>query len=298
MLISEQKTFNKARGVSTVKVFKRNNKYLLYIPYEVVEQLHISQDDEVDFFKFNNTAFLFAKKADIASLITGSAYNAARSAKVEISPDELAVLKKLDTLRYPVRTEANVSKLLSDSEKRVLNKLIERKLVALFNDERRKERLYSISKNVYDNFLMRKKQAQQERHEEVDQARAWGEVETSLQKPKIENKDVNALEKNGYVIIGTEAEAAALSLAISESIRQGQVIGVRAFNKKYYIMLRSFFEKNSARAAKELNSGPKTIAELSSAMATDPDALRGVLYIMAEQGDVTENRKDVFALVS
>ncbi|MEM3212311.1 MAG: AbrB/MazE/SpoVT family DNA-binding domain-containing protein [Candidatus Micrarchaeaceae archaeon] len=282
-----------------VKVFKKDNKYIIYIPYEVVNQLRISQDDEVDFFRFSNTAFLFAKKADVASLITSTASSPAKRIKIEIAPEELAVLKKLDTLRYPVRTEANVLKLLNNSEKRVLDKLIERKLVALFNDEKRKEKLYSISKYVYDNFLMRKKPVQQQvSAEEVDQARAWGEVEAPMAKPNIDNKDISALEKYGYVVIGTEAEAAALSLAMADSIRQGQVIGVRAFNKKYYIMLRSFFEKNSAKLVKELNNGPKTIAELSNALSADPDALRGMLYLMAEQGDVTENRKDVFALVS
>ncbi|MGC8676032.1 MAG: hypothetical protein ACP5T3_00750 [Candidatus Micrarchaeia archaeon] len=241
---------------------------------------------------------MFAKKADVASLLSAGAAGA-RKTRIEISPDELTVLKKLDTLRYPERTEANVSKLLSASEKKTLDRLIARKLVVLFDDEKRKEKLYSISKYVYDNFLMRKKMpAAQKAVEEIDQARAWGETEPLQVKPSVENKDVETLEKNGYVVLATEAEAAALSLAIAESIRQGQVLGVRAFNKKYYIMLRGFFEKNSVKAVSELANGPRNISELSQKLSLDPDALRGILYLMAEQGDVTENRKDVFALVS
>ncbi len=284
-----------------MKVFKKDNKYLIYIPYEVVDQLHINQDDEVDFFKFSNTAFLFAKKADVASLLTGGA-QAKKQSEIKLSPEELAVLKHLDTVRYPSRTESAVGSMLNADEKKILEKLIDRKLVVLYNDEKRKEKLYSISKYVYDNFLLRKKQQaqgpQQKQAEEIDQARAWGVVEELPVKPGVENKDVETLEKNGFVVLATEAEAAALSLAVAESIRQGQVLGVRAFNKKYYILLRSFFEKNSPKVVKELKEGPKSVQDLSVKLSMDPDALRGMLYLMAEQGDVTENRKDVFALVS
>jgi len=284
-----------------VKVFKKDNKYLIYIPYEVVDQLHINQNDDVDFFKFSNTAFLFAKKADVASLLGGMP----SGSKIEVSPDELTVLKKLDTLRYPSRTESNVNQLLTSDEKKVLNRLIDRKLVVLFNDEKRKEKLFSISKYVYDHFLMRKKapeaaqenQEKQEKAKEMESAMAWGEAEPLSVRPNIDNEDVNALEKNGYVVLNTEAEAAALSLAIAESVRQGKVVGVRAFNKKYYIILTSFLEKNSPKIIKELKDGPKTINELSKTLGLDQEALRGILYVMGEQGDVTENRKDIFALV-
>ena len=288
----------KIYGVCTVKVFKKDNKFLIYLPYEVVEQLHIADNDEVDFFKYSNNAFLFAKKADVAALLSSGK----KSEKISISNEELVVLKKLDTLRYPARDEASVDKLLNKDEKKVLDRLIERKLVVLFNDEKRKQKLYSISKYVYDNFLMRKKPGEastaKAEPEPVPPERAWGEVYQSLEiKQGMENKDVESLEKNGYVVLQTEAEASVLSLAISESIRQGQVIGIRAFNKKYYIMLKDFFDKNSAKVLKCLKDGPKSVADIAKSAQMGEDAVRSILYFMAEQGDVTENRKDVFDIV-
>jgi hypothetical protein len=99
------------------------------------------------------------------------------------------------------------------------------------------------------------------------------------------------------VVIATEAEASAVSIALEASIRQGKVIGIRAFNKKYYIMLRSMFDRNSAKLLKELRDGPKPISELVKRTGLEEDALRTMLYVMLEQGDVSENRKDTFALV-
>ncbi len=236
---------------------------------------------------------MFAKKEDVVSLLS-SGQPSTESAK--FTKEELDVLKKLDTIRYPSRTEQRVENLLNESEKKILSSLIAKKAVVLYNDEKRKEKLYSISKHVYDTFLLRKRPKEKE---EIDQARAWGEVEPTLLrvKPGIENENVKALESKGYVVLPTEAEAAALSMAVSESIRQGQVIGTRAFNKKYYIFIKSFFDKLGNELVKQLKSGPKKVSELASQLHQDEEAIRGTLYLLAEQGDVTENRKDVFALV-
>ncbi len=236
---------------------------------------------------------MFAKKEDVVSLLSSGQPNLKRQ---EFSEEELDVLKKLDTVRYPSRTQQQVDAMLNESEKKILSRLIEKKAVVLYNDEKRKERLYSISKQVYDTFLLRKKPKEKD---EIDQARAWGEVEPSMLKVKqgMENENVKMLETKGYVVLPTEAEAAALSVAVSESIRQGQVIGTRAFNKKYYILLKSFFDKLGNELVKQLKNGPKRVSELASQLHLDEEAVRGVLYLLAEQGDVTENRKDVFALV-
>ena len=56
-------------------------------------------------------------------------------------------------MRYSQRTVPNIAA-LSDAEKRTLEGLIGKKAVTLYKD--RKEPLYSITKDVYDRFLMRK----------------------------------------------------------------------------------------------------------------------------------------------
>jgi len=257
-----------------------------------VEQLHINQDDEVDFFKFSSSAFLFAKKADVASLLS----NLPQNAKIKLSPEELAVLKKLDTVRYPNRTEEEIAKYLNDDDRKALDKLIKRKLVVLYNDEKRKEKLYSISKYVYDNFLLRNKPKETSKPEPPPE-RAWGVAEQPRMPSSTDNKDVQTLESKGFVVLATEPEAAALSLAIGESIRQGQVIGLRSFNSKYYILLKSFYDAQSPKVVGALKNGPRSVDEISKETSLDPEAVRGILYVLAEKGEVTENRRDIFAIV-
>ncbi len=282
-----------------VKVYKsRDGKELIvYLPFEVVKKLGIENGDEVDFLKFNDKAFIFAKKADIINIATGKMPMgrqenvAAKGGSLTFA--EIGVLKKLDTLRYPVRNIANVSKILNDTEEKILAQLLKKKIVSLYTDEKRKEELYSIPKNIYNSFLLRKKT------EEANTVKAAEPVKItqSAVLPNIENDNITKLEKDGYVVIATEAEASAVSIALEASIRQGKVIGIRAFNKKYYIMLRSMFDRNSAKLLKELRDGPKPISELVKRTGLEEDALRTMLYVMLEQGDVSENRKDTFALV-
>jgi bifunctional DNA-binding transcriptional regulator/antitoxin component of YhaV-PrlF toxin-antitoxin module len=286
-----------------LKIYKsRDNKYMVYLPFEVIRQLGLKGDEEVDFFKFSDKAFLFAKKEDIANLLMGtkSGINAgpaiagqATSRNVEVTQEEIEVLKKLDTLRYSNRTPANVAKILNEGEKKVLQGLINKRIVWLFM----KKGSYSISKDVYDKFLMRKGRGMAPQPKRAD------EHEQLQQKPvppppKIEkNENVIKLETDGYIVLPTESEASSLSLALEDSIRSGKVLGIRAFNKKFYIVLRSFFDKNSGKVIKELKDGPKKVDELVKSTGLDEDGIRAMLYLLSEQGDVSERRKDVFTLI-
>lgn len=273
-----------------MKVYRSKDKYIVYLPDEVVSQLGLHEKDDVDFFKLNTGAFLFAKKGDVAKLITGLAQpSTAPQQTSELSNAEIEVLKKLDSLRFPQRTESNVAKLLGADEKRVLEGLLKKRAVGLLKGG--KEGVYSINNTIYMKFLMRKKEAIPKIEKEIEQRR-----KLKKETEKTEETSVKRLEKDGYVVLQTEVEAGELSKALEESIRQGLVLGTRSFNKKFYIVLKSFFEKNGSRVVKELRSGPTSIAELSKKLGIDDGAARAILYLMAEQGEVSERRSDVFSL--
>ena len=286
-----------------MKIYKTNNKFILYLPFDVIKQLGIRGDEEVDFVKFRDGAFLFAKKADIPRLLSmaPTAPQAERpspgpspSARLDISPDEISVLKKLDTFRYTDRTTTNVARILSEPEKRLLEGLIKKQSVALFKDK--KDSVYSISKDVYDRFLMRKKASlvkteppkrEEPKHQFIEYKKLAG----------IRNENIEKLDKDGFIVLSTEAEAAAVSLALEDSVRHGLVLGTRAFNRKFYIILRDFFNNNSGKVLKSLKEGPKSVGELAKDTGMDEDAIRAMLYLLAEQGDASERRRDIFALI-
>ncbi len=288
-----------------VKVYKYNNKLAIYLPFDVIKDLGLSENDEIDFFRFRGSAYLFAKKADIADLLAGSS-NAAENLqnrnerqqsqqpKADLSQDEISVLKKLDTLRYNQRTQQNVDRLLSPQEREILRQLLKKKAVSLFRSGKDDATVYSIGKSVYDRFLMRKKPQAVESTvpQDID------EHHTNLLRVRgnVDDENIKKLEKEGYIVLQTESEAAAVSAALEESIRHGQVFGTRAFNKKFYIMLRSFLERYSSQIIKELRSGDKKVPEIAERVRMDENGVRAVLYYMAEIGDVSEKRRDLFTL--
>ncbi len=269
----------------------------------MIKQLGLKGDEDVDFFKFSDKAFLFTKKEDVTRLLMGTTSsisagpapaNQTERRNVNITLDEIQVLKKLDTLRYSNRTPANVSKILNESEKKVLQALINKKVVLVYRD--RKDSPYSIAKDVYDRFLMRKKGVMPVKKEELKMV--IQPQPPSVKVPQtVENENVKRLEADGFVVLPTEAEASALSLALEDSIRSGKVLGIRAFNKKFYIVLRAFFDKNSGKIIKELKEGPKSVSELVKQTSLNEDGIRAMLYLLSEQGDVSERRKDTFTLI-
>ncbi len=218
----------------------------------------------------------------------------------EPSPKELALLKKLDTLRYGARTESKIAAMLTQDEKKTLADMQKKRIVSLFKKEGEKEYKYSIPKMIYDKFLMRKSKSNDEAPIQI-QAKPAVAPSTPKETPKKwelslkpETSLITLLETKGYIVLPTTAEATAASAALEESIRHGLVIGTRAFNKKFYVVTRSFLGK----AAKEISGamGPKgaSVSDISKETGIDEEGVRAVLYMLAEAGDVAEIKKDVF----
>ncbi len=288
-----------------VKVYKSktsSSKLLLYLPYDVITALGVKDGDDIDFIKYNDRAFLFAKKSDIATLLlaggTREEPKTPKEAKQEnrgISEDEIRVLKKMDTLKYADRTPENVGKLLNDAEKEQLQSILKKKAVALFESQKTGKRVYSIPKDVYERFLMRKQMASQ--RPQVPAARQSASAAPRYQPAApLENEGVKTLEEKGFVVLQSESEASGVSLALEDSIRHGQVIGTRAFNKKFYIVLRRYLSDNGPRVLKGLANGQAKVADLAKELKLDEDGVRAVLYLLSEGGEVSEKRKDIFAL--
>ena len=291
-----------------VKIYKKDAKLVVNVPYEVIAALDLKDQDEVDFFKYSGNSFLFAKKADIVGILTGrqepaqeakQAQPVARFSSEPISDADIAVLKKLDTLRYNDRTEDKVEQLLNDDERRILQRLIKRKAVSLFTSTKSRIPLYGISKNVYDTYLLRKKtdvKTVAQPAQQTQQVRTYAGA-SAARTEALEDPKVKELEEKGFIVVPTEAEAATVSLALEDSIRHGTVLGTRSFNKKFYIVMRTFLERHSSRIVKALRSGGSRVGDVAGELSLDEEAVRGILYLLAENGDVSEKRRDVFELV-
>ncbi len=289
-----------------MKVYSnKGGKLIVYLPFEVIKQLGLKGDEEVDFFRLNNKSFIFAKKGDIPETLLNNTRKTTDTGTWAMSPGaskniiasltlpEIRVLRKLDTLRYADRTAAKVGGLLNEQEKKILQGLMGKRVVWVFKGA------YSIDRGVYEKFLMgtRARPEQQKRQEAEAGTEEAPAAAAQLLPIKVENENIERLEKEGFVVLQTQPEAMSLSAVLEDSIRSGKVLGIRAFNKKFYIVLRSFFEKNSGKVIKELKQGPRKVEEVAKNAGLDEDGVRAMLYLLSEQGDVSERRKDVFTLI-
>ncbi len=301
-----------------MKIYKQNNKLIIYLPLDLAKALELSEDDELDYFKYNDKSFLIAKKADIVGMLTGAKIgneekeqeqqrekiasgDSLPNPEAQISKEEILVLKKLDTLRYNQRTVDNVANILDKSENLILQSLLKRKVVSLFSKD--EKTVYSIPRDIYDKFLMRKKAVKDESVPakvafSKSQPEPYRRLHTDRPIPNPNDApEISELESSGYIVLQTESEAARISLMLEDSIRHGQVLGTRSFgNKKFFIVTRQFLDRHIPSIFKELREGPKKIADIAGVEQVEEDAARAILYILAENGDITERRKDYFAI--
>jgi bifunctional DNA-binding transcriptional regulator/antitoxin component of YhaV-PrlF toxin-antitoxin module len=276
------------------------------MPREVVKTLGIREGDDIDFIQYKDSYYIIAKRSDIAKLITGSAAQAAVSQQQEkpaanvpkLSEAEISVLKKLDTLRYSMRTTPEVAKILGKEERITFKQLEKKHVIVPFKDEQQKTH-YSIQKMFYDNYLMRKRPAEQPKQEyklSLSKGKVAEAAKSSTAPISAIEKYMDALQNAGYIVVPTEAEASAISAALEDSIRRGLVVGTRAFNKKFYIVMRSFINANTPAITAQISDKSSSVPVIAKACKLDEEAIRAVLYILAESGEVTEVRKDIFRL--
>ncbi len=257
------------------------------------------------FFRADNRSFLFVKNSDVTSMLQSKAArqeepararpaellqsrSSAISMEYQPSSEELSVLKKIDTIRYDNRTQENTLKILSEPEKKVMQRLLSSSTVVQFKGKDGKDH-YSIPKSIYDRFLMRKKPvSKEEPHNFI--------VPKVTKEPEDEN--VAELQSKGIIVLQTEAEASKVSLLLEQSIRHGQVLGTRSFskNREFYILLRSYFDRYAQSILKKLRERSYRVSDIAKELNISEDGARGILCILAENGDVMEKKREVFQI--
>ena len=289
------------------RVYKHNDKLVVYLPFDVIKLLGLREGDEIDFLKYNEKSYIVVKKSDILNKILSDARGQQRqgawrgsTAMTEINDDEIKVLKKLDTIKYAERTVEKIDKMLSPQEKKVLKDLVEKKAVYLYKKAGESAEKYGISNGVYDRFLFgkREKVAVPEAAKGAERPPTVKEEPRQVWEDKLDDKRyLDLLETNGYIVVNNLAEAGNISVLLESSIKSGNVLGTRAFNKKYYIAMRSFINKNATKIIRALDKKAMSTQEISKLTGIDEDGVRSILYILSESGDISETKRDFFTIV-
>lgn len=194
---------------------------------------------------------------------------------------ENALLKKLSSIKFEERTPQKVDGELSPQELSVLAGLLKKKLVNVFYGKKyAKTGVYSISSNAFAKAMQ-----VENAHGKADAAQPAA--------PVAQNPLAAQLEKEGFLAIENEQQVRLLASLLQQRIAAGEIIGVRGFDRKYYMATRKFYSQNMQKI-EGLLSKPKSAQEIAAQGGIEQQAAVALLNIMCEQGDAIEKKRGLF----
>lgn len=104
------------------------------------------------------------------------------------------------------------------------------------------------------------------------------------------------IEARGFVVVD-EGVARELSQQLEYQIKSGEIMGVRGFDKKFYIASRSFYDSTSSKIIEAKLAKEFQLQDAAAATKTPEAGCLAVLQIMREGGELLEKKRGVFRLV-
>jgi len=224
-----------------------------------------------------------------------------------LSEQERALVKKLLAIKFEKRTPSDVDRTLSGAEKSTLASLVEKKVVTVFRSGKYENGVYNVS----DAAFGQTRDAPGALHRAAAGADASADGKGAVQMPRNAAAGAGASPQpaqssaaraahdplaQGYLVLDNEGDARALSGAVAERIKAGEVAGLRAFDRKYYFIRKDFATEHQPKIMSALEKRDMTADELAREIKLSPEACLAILLHMAEEGELLEKNKGKFAL--
>jgi len=199
------------------------------------------------------------------------------SAEIQLSEKEKSLVRKLLAIKFESRLPAEVSKILTREEKELLSSLLKKNVVQVFHRGKyEKSGVYNISEAAFNSV--------REPHTPVQQ-----------QPAPIPISVPEHLEKFGWMVLENESEARNFALSFPDKVKSGEVMGQRAFDRRYYFITKAFLASHEREVLSLLGKAEKTPEELGQQLGLPPDGCRAILVHLLEAGEVMEKRKGKFS---
>ncbi|MEM3364421.1 MAG: hypothetical protein QXS93_02850 [Candidatus Micrarchaeia archaeon] len=252
---------------------------------------------------------------------------------VELNADDIALLKKITSVKFEERIPENVLRMLSEDEMETLKSLVDRGVLSVYKGGKYQAKgVYTISKDIYKfvRQLIQDKE-QQEKEEKIGGEYVQKDAEDGkvsapaakashvlrnqpAQKPSLSavsasepqvpdykqvGDAIKALEKEGILVIANDELARSISMTLQEKIKKGAVMGMKGFDGKYYIMTsKKYAEAESLIRTYLMENRRATLSELSKSLGLAESVCKGVLNFLLENGDVIEKSRGKYELVA
>ncbi|MEM4137406.1 MAG: hypothetical protein QXH71_03630 [Candidatus Anstonellaceae archaeon] len=254
-----------------IKIKKEGNFLVLSFPKDYLQDLEAEEELEC-FFLSKDILLLTTKKSyekirsfifsEVSPQVTSDKKIEQKSqqGKFEnLNKEQLAVLEKLSKIKFSERTVNYIQKIFNQKEKEILNSLIKMGLVQLYKDHNKyPQGVYNINKIFYQ------------------------------QKPNSEQ--IEFLEKFGYLVFSDLAEAKNFFEKNKEKLASLEPKTIKGYDKKFYLVLPSFIEKNKQNLL-DLLVEPRPISFLEQKLKINSEGILSILMFLAEDGLVFEKTK-------
>ncbi len=255
--------------IMKIKIVKKGGGAYIELPGE------FSQVEDVELFKLREGYYL-------VTLPLGAAAEKPKRQEFQIpSEAEKSVLKKLLSVKFQNRTPANVEKILSPDEKKVLKELEGKNFINVFRGRKYPYGVYNINDRVYSVLYGERTVTQK--------------AARQPEKKEMKTNPADSLEQKGYAV-GTSTDLRGIIDKNKAEIKSGKVKGLKGFDGRFYIAKMDYVSRMSPLIIKQLDT-ERSIDEIAANLNVEPDAVRTVLHILAEAGDVIEKRKGVYAAI-
>jgi bifunctional DNA-binding transcriptional regulator/antitoxin component of YhaV-PrlF toxin-antitoxin module len=229
------------------KTYSYKGRLYSEIPKEAAEALKIKSGDEIDFRPVYDNLVLIVP--------------AGAAAEGELKEEEIAFLKKVNSIKHYERTYDSVSRILSSQEKKMLDELFKKDV--LFEYRREGKKLLGIDKKYLKHVFGEKSEL------------------------------VDKLVKEGYLVLEDQAKVKELSDRLKQE--KLAVRGIRGFDKRYYIVSSEKLAEIEGRLEKVLEK-EKMLKTISGELGVSEELCRAALEILLEDGRVIEKKKNTYAL--
>ena len=239
---------------------------------------------------------------------------------VNLSEEEINLIKKVLQIKFEERTPEKVMSSLSQSEQEMLNSLTKRNVVQIYYGGKYSQSgVYHVPPSIFQQIIEKtqsmegkteqKPQIQIKEAERKTPSKAEARAEKKEQKEerkkeekeeKAEADEGNALKllnKQGYLVLNSESEARDMSEMLADKIKKNQITGIRGFDKKYYIVKNSFILKHQSKIKSVLKHGPLSSDKIAAELEMGQEAVNALLTVLREEGEILEKRKGVFMLL-
>ncbi len=201
-----------------------------------------------------------------------------------LTHEQGSVLQKLISLRFEERTPSNVQDILSQKETGVFSEMIDSGLIKIYKGGKyAKNGVISIPESIFPKIPKGDNVSSNAKAQPVKQQAAGSG--TLMQR----------IEKTGYVILENDTEAKEASNALSSMIKDGKIKGVRAFDRRYYIASKEFYDSHRPNFLDRLEKAQYTPEAIAKALSVDEQAAMVMLALMSNEGEALEKRKGFYS---